>query len=172
MKISFNRQIINEAVTPLLCAVSGKSTLSAIEGILIEAQTDGTCVLTTFDLEKGMRVTVEADVEEAGSYIINAQKFSQTVRVMEGETITLTVDDTLQACISCGRSNHRMKALMGTDYPVIPRLTTEDGFVIGQAALKNMLSKVLYSKIVLLFKMKTTLILYYCSLKKINVMNE
>ena len=145
MKISFNRQIINEAVTPLLCAVSGKSTLSAIEGILIEAQTDGTCVLTTFDLEKGMRVTVEADVEEAGSYIINAQKFSQTVRVMEGETITLTVDDTLQACISCGRSNHRMKALMGTDYPVIPRLTTEDGFVIGQAALKNMLSKVMYA---------------------------
>ena len=145
MKVVFNRQTINDAVAPLMCAVSGKSTLSAIEGILIDAQTDGTCVLTTFDLEKGMRVTVEADVQEAGTYIINAQKFSQTVRVMEGGEITLTVDDNLQACISCGKSNHRMKALAGSDYPVIPRLTTEDGFVIGQAMLKNMLSKVMYA---------------------------
>lgn len=145
MKIVFNRQVINDAVAPLMCAVSGKSTLSAIEGILIDAREDGTCVLTTFDLEKGMRVTVDAEVVEAGTYIINAQKFSQTVRVMEGDEITLTVDDTLQACISCGKSNHRMKALAGSDYPVIPRLTTEDGFVIGQAMLKNMLSKVMYA---------------------------
>ena len=145
MKIVFNRQVINDAVAPLMCAVSGKSTLSAIEGILIDAREDGSCVLTTFDLEKGMRVTVDAEIVEAGTYIINAQKFSQTVRVMEGDSITLTVDDTLQACISCGKSNHRMKALAGTDYPVIPRLTTEDGFVIGQAMLKNMLSKVMYA---------------------------
>ena len=145
MKVVFNRQTINDAVAPLMCAVSGKSTLSAIEGIMIDAQADGTCVLTTFDLEKGMRVTVDADVQEAGTYIINAQKFSQTVRVMEGGEITLTVDDNLQACISCGKSNHRMKALAGSDYPVIPRLTTEDGFVIGQAMLKNMLSKVMYA---------------------------
>ncbi|MBQ9759780.1 MAG: DNA polymerase III subunit beta [Clostridia bacterium] len=145
MKIVFNRQVINDAVAPLMCAVSGKSTLSAIEGILIEANENGSCVLTTFDLEKGMRVTVDAEVEEAGSYIINAQKFSQTVRVMEGSEIILTVDDTLQACISCGKSNHRMKALPAADYPVIPRLTTEDGFVIGQATLKNMLSKIMFA---------------------------
>ena len=145
MKIIFNRQVINDAVAPLMCAVSGKSTLSAIEGILIDAQENGTCVLTTFDLEKGMRITVDAEVEEAGAYIINAQKFAQTVRVMEGDSVTLTIDDTLQACIFSGKSNHRMKALAGSDYPVIPRLTTEDGFVIGQATLKNMLSKVMYA---------------------------
>ena len=145
MKIIFNRQVINDAVAPLMYAVSGKSTLSAIEGILIDAQDNNTCVLTTFDLEKGMRVTVDAEVEESGTYIINAQKFAQTIRVMEGDSITLTVDDTLQACISSGKSNHRMKALAGSDYPVIPRLTTEDGFVIGQALLKHMLSKIMYA---------------------------
>ena len=67
MKIIFNRQEICNAVTPLMCAVSGKSTLSAIEGILIDADADGTCTLTTFDLEKGMRLSIHANVEEAGS---------------------------------------------------------------------------------------------------------
>ena len=145
MKIVFNRQVIMDAVAPLMCAVSGKATLTATEGILIDAREDQTCVMTTFDIEKGMRLTVEAEVIEPGSYIINAQKFSQTIRVMEGSSVTLTVDESLQACIFSGKSNHRMKALPATDYPAIPRLTTEDGFVIGQSALKTMLSKVMYA---------------------------
>ena len=141
----FNRSAISAAVAPLMCAVSGKSTLTATEGILIDAKEDQTCVLTTFDIEKGLRVTVEAEVIEPGSFIINAQKFSQTIRVMEGDSILLTVDPTLQACISCGKSNHRMKALAGSDYPAIPRLVTDDGFVIGQSTLRGMLSKVMYA---------------------------
>lgn len=142
MKIIFNRQRISESIAPLMNTVSNKSTKPAVEGILIDAKEDGTCILTTFDEEKGTRITVEAEVEEAGTYIINAQKFSQTLRVMEGEFVTLTVNEMMQACISSGKSNHRMNALSGSDYPAIPRLITEDGFMIGQAVLKNLLSKV------------------------------
>ena len=103
MKIIFNRQEICNAVAPLMCAVSGKSTLTAVEGILFEALEDNTCVLTTFDLEKGVRVTIQAEVEQPGSYIINAQKFVQTIRVMEGETVTLTVNEKLNAEIVSAR---------------------------------------------------------------------
>ncbi len=145
MKIVFQRQAMMEAVSPLMCAIGGKSTLSAIEGILVDAKEDGTCVLTTFDLEKGMRSTVNLTVEEPGSYIINAQKFVQILRVMEGEYTTMTVSDNLQVCIESGKSTQKMNALPGSDYPVIPRLSTEDGFVIGQSVLKEMLAKVMYA---------------------------
>lgn len=145
MKVILNRQEISDAVAPLMCAVSGKSTLTAVEGILIDAREDGTCIMTTFDLEKGMRITVQAQVEESGAAIINAQKFVQTLRVMEGDFVTLTIDENLQACISSGKSNHRMNALSANDYPAIPRLVTDDGFVVGQSVLKNMLSKVMYA---------------------------
>ncbi|MBQ7172903.1 MAG: DNA polymerase III subunit beta [Clostridia bacterium] len=145
MKILFNRQQISEAVAPLMCAVSGKSTLSAVEGILIDARENQTCVMTTFDLEKGMRIQVSAQVEEPGVFVINAQKFVQTLRVMEGEFVTLTVNESNQACISSGISNHRMNAISGNDYPVVPRLVTEDGFVISQGVLKDMIGKVMYA---------------------------
>ncbi len=145
MKIVFKRQSILDAVAPLMCAVSGKSTLSAIEGILIDAKEDQTCVLTTFDLEKGLRAVVEAEIEEPGAYIINAQKFVQTLRVMEGDFVTLTVNENLQASIVSGKSSHKMNALSGADYPAIPRLVTEDGFIIGQSVLKEMIAKVMYA---------------------------
>ena len=145
MKIIFNRKEIIDAVAPLMNTVSGKSTLTAAEGMLMEASEDGTCTLTTFDLEKGTRLAIRAKVEEAGSYILNAQKFSQTVRVMEGDEVTLTVSDQLQACISSGKSTYRMNALSAGDFPALPRLETENGFVIGQAVLKEMIGKAMFA---------------------------
>ena len=51
MKIIFNRQSISDSISPLMSTVSNKSTKPAVEGILIDAKEDGTCILTTFDEE-------------------------------------------------------------------------------------------------------------------------
>ena len=111
MKIIFSRQGLCDAVAPLLCAVSNKSTLAAVEGILIDAKKDNTCVLTSYDLEKGMRRTIQADVKEEGFYIINAQKLYQTLRVMEGETVSIEINENLTATITSGKASHKMAAL-------------------------------------------------------------
>ncbi|MBQ9783705.1 MAG: DNA polymerase III subunit beta [Clostridia bacterium] len=145
MKIIFNRTAISAAVAPLMCAVSGKSTLTAIEGILIEAKFPDTCVMTTFDLEKGVRITVEAKVIEEGTYIVNAQKFIQTLRVMEGEEVTLTVEPNKVACIFSGKSSHKMSALSGEDFPNIPDLVSDRSFIIGQAVVKKMMNQVSFA---------------------------
>ena len=145
MKIIFNRQDIANTITPLMCATGGKSTLTTVDGILIEAQAPDICVLTTYDTTKGLRTQIEAKVIEGGSYIINAQKFLQTVRVMNGEEITLTIDDRLSACISCGRSSHRMSALHGADFPSLPELRSELGFEMPQAILRRMIGKTMYA---------------------------
>ncbi len=145
MKIIFNRYAVTAATTPLMGSVSGKSNLSAIDGLLIEAIAPSTCILTTYDLEKGVRIEIEAKVLEGGKYIINAQKFYQILKVMNGEEITLTVDEHLSACITCGRSSHRMSALAGEDFPAIPDLVSDRSFVISQAVVKKMLSQVSFS---------------------------
>ncbi len=145
MKIIFNKSVVTSAVAPLMCAVSGKSVLSTIEGILIEAKVPDTCILTTYDLEKGVRTTIEAKVIEEGKFIINAQKFNQTIRVMGGDEITLTVDDRMSACISCGKSSHKMSALPGDDFPALPELTSDRSFVINQAVLKKMIGQVSFA---------------------------
>ncbi|MBP3369219.1 MAG: DNA polymerase III subunit beta [Clostridia bacterium] len=145
MKVIFNRTVVSSAIAPLMYAVSGKSTLSAADGILIEARVPDTCIMTTFDLEKGVRITVEAKVIEEGNYIINAQKFNQTLRVMDGEEITLTVDDKMIASIVSGKSSHKMIALKGTDFPSIPDLVSDRSFIISQAIVKKMFSQVAFA---------------------------
>ncbi len=145
MKIVFNRQKIANEIVPLMSAVSGKSTLTAIEGILIEAKQPDTCTMTTYDLEKGVRITVDATVLEEGSYIINAQKFLQTLKVMNSEEITLTVDSKLSVSIESGKSVYKMSALNASDFPTIPKLTAALGFSLEQSVFKEMLSQTMYA---------------------------
>ncbi|MBQ9691643.1 MAG: DNA polymerase III subunit beta, partial [Clostridia bacterium] len=142
MKIIFNRNEISLAVAPLMSAVSGKSSMTTTEGILIEAKFPDVCTMTTYDLQKGVRITVEAKVIEEGSFIINAQKFVQTLRVMDGEEITLSVDQKLSANIVSGRSSHKMIALAGEDFPNIPELKSDRSFIVSQSVLKRMICKV------------------------------
>ncbi len=144
MKIIFDRQAILTATAPLLCATGGK-TLPAIEGIKIEAIMPDTCILTTYDLEKGLQTTIEAKVVEEGCFVINAQKFNQTMRVMEGEEVTLTVDRNLAAVIESGRSSHKLNALRGEDFPELPRLEGVMGFTVQAGILKDMFSKTMYA---------------------------
>ena len=145
MKVIFDRQAIMAATAPLLAATAGKSTLAATEGIKIEAISPDTCILTTYDLEKGMRTTIEAKVIEEGTFVVNAQKFNQTMRVMNGDEVTLTVDRNLGAVIECGKSSHKMMALRGEDFPDIPRLESNLGFSVKASVLKDMLTKVMYA---------------------------
>ncbi len=145
MKIVFRNEVINAAVAPLMSGVSTKMMLAATGGILIEAQLPDRCTLTTYDLEKGVRLTIQADVIEAGAAIIGANKFSQIVRVMDGGDITLTVDDRMTATIVSGRASHTMSALPASDFPEIPALTAADGFVAPQGMLKAMIAKCMYA---------------------------
>jgi DNA polymerase-3 subunit beta len=145
MKIIFNRQTAERTAAPLMCATGGKSVLATSEGILIEAQSPDICIFTTYDMEKGLRTTVEAKVIEGGSYIINAQKFIQTLKVMDGEEVMLTVDDKLSACITSGKSSHKMNALKGEDFPALPSLTSELGFEIKYSTLRKMIAKTSYA---------------------------
>ena len=75
MKITFEKDILIAAVTPAMSAVSDKNTISAIEGILFTTVEGSACTLSSYDLEKGFRTTIPAQVNESGSYIINAAKF-------------------------------------------------------------------------------------------------
>ena len=145
MKIIFDRQKISNDIVPLMCAVSGKAVLTAIEGILIEARKPDICVMTTYDLEKGVKITTEATVLEEGTYIINAQKFFQTLKVMNSDEITLTVDSKLSVCIESGKSSYKMSALNAADFPEIPKLKSSMSFTLKEKVLREMIAQTTYA---------------------------
>ncbi len=139
MKIIFDRDTLIAAVAPLMGAVSSKNTIAAIEGILMETKGDNTCVLSSYDLEKGMRAVVEARVIDSGSFIVNANKFNQIIRTMPEGELTMEVNDHNVIKITGGRSSFELHAMKGSDFPNLPDLNIDSGIRLKQGDLKNML---------------------------------
>ena len=95
MKIIFNKSKMAAAVAPLMCAVSGKSTLTSIEGILIEAKVPDTLVMTTYDLEKGCWTTKNLELpKNAGTYKLAYSNDGGETWTQIGHVLTIEISAT------------------------------------------------------------------------------
>lgn len=144
MHVVFDKEILMSAIQPAMSAVSTKSTSTAAEGIKITAQKDGDCIINSFDMDKGIICRIKGDVEIEGSYIINGQKLSQMIRNMPG-SITIDVNEKCQAKITSENSRFTVSALPGDEFPNMPALEGDWGFVIEEWQLKDMLNKTLHA---------------------------
>lgn len=140
MRIIFDRSTVIAAVTPLMCAASNKNTIPAIEGILMRAE-GGVVEMTTFDLEKGVRVHCEAQILEEGFVILNAQKFNAIIRAMGGTEVEVIVDKNLATTILSGSSSYQMQAMRGEDFPGLPMLESERAFTLPEGILRALIGQ-------------------------------
>ena len=146
MKFTVQKSVFMNKLSPAMGTVSNKNTIASIEGVLIETMDDTTVRISTYDMNKGVRATVEVlSVDRHGKYIVNAQRLYQTVRVLPDDELTVEVDESFNCTLTCGKSSFSMFAINGAEFPNLPELVTDRGFSIGCATLRKMISKVAHS---------------------------
>lgn len=146
MKIVFSKAKLLEKLYPTMGTVSTKNTITSIEGVLIETLGGKTVRLSTYDMNKGVRATLEAeDVLEEGSYIINANRLMSIIKVLSDDRLTIEVDENFNATVSAGRASFSLSAMRGADFPSLPELSGSRGFELPSAVLKDMIGRVIHS---------------------------
>ena len=146
MKFTVNKGLLMQRLISAMGTVSNKNTITAIEGILLEILEDNRLQISSYDMNKGYRATIETvEVERYGKYIINAQRLLQTVKVLPDDDITFDINEKLNCEISCGKASFSMFAMRGEDFPNLPDLVTDKGFNVSSDVMKKMISKVSHS---------------------------
>ena len=72
MKFSCEKAILQSAVTTAGRVVAAKSTIQALEGVLMEAEEDYLRI-SGYNLETGIITQVEADITEPGAIVLSAR---------------------------------------------------------------------------------------------------
>ena len=146
MKFTVQKSALIDKLAPAMGSVSNKNTITAIEGVLIETLETGKIQISTYDMNKGYRATIDpVSIEREGRFIINAQRLYQTVRVLSDDEITFDINDRLNCEITSGKASFSMFAIKGEEFPNLPDLTTDRGFTVSAEVLKNMIGKVSHS---------------------------
>lgn len=144
MKITCQKQDLVEAVSNVQRAVSSKSTVPALEGILIRTQTEK-ITLCGFDLELGITTTISAQIEEAGSIVLSARLFGDIVRRLPSDQVEISSDEKNITSISCGASHFSIVGIPSEDYPELPVLTEETSASLPQSTLKSMIRQTIFA---------------------------
>ena len=72
MKFTCNQQTLAKALNTVSKAVSSRTTIPILKGIMIKASEEGKLILTASDLEISIKKEIEANVEEAGAFVVMA----------------------------------------------------------------------------------------------------
>ncbi len=145
MEFFCEKSLLLDGINAASKAVSSKSTILAIEGILISSLGSNKISLVGYDLEIGIECNVEADIIKGGSAVINAKIFSDIIRKMPNGTIKITIDEKNITNIKCKSTEFDIVALSADDFPSLP--TIEGGKTINIKAnvLKSMIKQTLFS---------------------------
>lgn len=125
-------------------AASTKTAIPAIEGILLVAKNQ-TLYLTGYDLEMGITTAISANVEEEGALVINAHMFSETLRKLPADVVTIDSDSRNIASIRSGEFASTLIGISAEEYPELPAVMGGYPVEIDQAILKDMIRKTIFS---------------------------
>lgn len=144
MKIICDTSVLREACLNVQRAVSTKTTIPAIEGILLKA-IGNELLLTGYDLEVGISTSVPCKVSEQGSIILNAKILCEIVRKIPGDTVYIETDERLLATIRSGEAEYSLIGIDGNEFPELPAVSGGYPVVIDQKMLKDMVRQTIFA---------------------------
>lgn len=144
MKFTVNKSDITEAVSNIQRAVSSKTSIPALECILLTAS-DNSLELCAYDLELGITTVIPAKVEEPGKAALPARIFSDIVRKTPDETVTVAVDEKNMTSIESGYSHFSIIATPAEEFPELPKLADSTRIELPSSVLKSMIRQTLFA---------------------------
>lgn len=144
MKITFNKTELVQAVSNVQRAVSTKNSIPALEGILIKAY-GSKATLCGYDLEIGIKTEIDATVIEEGEIVLSAKLFSEIVRRMPDELITIETDEKFITYINSGVADYQIVGISSAEYPELPSFDELESLEINGNVLKNMIKQTYYA---------------------------
>ena len=146
MKFKINKEHFATGLRQVTNVVSSKPSMPVLNNVLIKAEGD-TVVLTTTNLDLGIRCSIKAEVERAGEITLPVKKLAAIVNAMPQQEITLESGDGQVARIRSGRSDfQRFNGLKAEDFPPLPSFVDQHNYELGPQELLNMLRSVSYAQ--------------------------
>ena len=143
MKIMILKQNLMEAITIVQKAVMAKATMPVLEGIYIEAGDSVKLVGNCFDL--GIEYTVDADIQEKGSIVIEARMFGEIIRRLPDAPISIESLEGSRVRIECLNSYFEIRGMDGDSYPLPPEYQDNTSFTLQQATLKELIRQTIFA---------------------------
>jgi DNA polymerase III subunit beta len=145
MRILCSRENLAYGVQVVQRAVSSKSTLPILSGILIKTE-NNRLNLTATDLELGIHCSIPVQVIEEGSAVLPARLFSEIVRKLPDSPIELEMDPGSKTLtVHYNPSQFTLNGMDPDEYPLIPEMDENINISLKAPIYKSMVKQIAFA---------------------------
>lgn len=144
MNFTCEKSILQESISTAQKAVTGKSTMPVLNGILIKAYKDE-LILTGSDIDLSIETKVKANILEEGKIVIDAKIFGEIIRKLPNDLVHINTIDGNSIEILCQKSRFTLIHMNAEDFPDLPNINENMIFSIPQRILKNMIKGTIFA---------------------------
>lgn len=144
MKIICSKAELLRGVNTVLKAVPAKTTMPILECILIDT-TDNQIKLTANDMELGIETTIKGDILDRGKIALEAKLFSEIIRKLPDNEVSIQTDDSFRAIIKCEKAKFNIAGKSGDDFSYLPEIEKTHRVVLSQFSLKEIIRQTIFS---------------------------
>jgi DNA polymerase-3 subunit beta len=143
MKVICSKENLLDGINVVQKAVSSKTTLPILEGILIEAHEK--FKLTGNDLEIGIECYIDADIREPGSVVISSKIFGDIIRRLPDSEVLIEVIENNLILIECEKSRFEIRGISPEGFPSLPPIEKENAFRIKQKLVRDLVRQTIFA---------------------------
>ena len=143
MKFSCEKALLQSAVMTAGRVVASKSSILALEGVLVEAEANGLRI-SGYNLETGIVTKVDANVVKTGAIVLSARLFGEIIRKLPDDVIVIETEGN-SVHITCGPTSFDIMGSSADEFPELPTVDDGNGLLVTEGNLRSMISRVIFA---------------------------
>lgn len=145
MKFTCSQQQLSRAINTVSKAVTARTTIPILKGILIKVTKDGILSLYASDLDLSIEKKINVHVEEEGEVVVLSKLFGEIIRKLPNETIEIEKIEENSIKIKCSSSEFTIVGLSPDDFPNIGEIESNYSILLYKDIFKEMIKKTVFS---------------------------
>lgn len=143
MTFTCDKSILCDAALKVSRAVSNKSPMVALTGILLIAK-NGKLTLTGYDLEMAMKTTIEANIEKEGKIVLDSKLFTDILRKLPDGDVKVEVNERNLCVISLYKSVFNLVGINADQYPNLPTVENGKEITLNKELFASMIRQTIF----------------------------
>ncbi len=148
MKWSIEKNILLEALNDVTRALTQRTTIPVLNGIVFEIDKKGIDLLAS-DSELSIKVHIDSsdikNIEGEGKIIIQSKSFVEMIKKMPTNIINFEVEDDLKIKIYSDTNQYRLNGYNPMDYPNISMEPNDKAIILKATIIKEIINQTAYA---------------------------
>jgi DNA polymerase-3 subunit beta len=142
LKITCSKDDLVQALGVVSRAVSTRTSVQILSGILLEPQGDGLRVAAT-DMELSLRATLPAQVEGDGAIVLPGKTFADIARLLPADEVVIEHRPAESVVhVTSGTASYTLHTYNSEDFPRLPELDAVTTFAVEREPLLETIGRV------------------------------